>query len=165
MGFSRIVTPYSSSQKKRQSWQVENVLQGRRKFQLVVLSSSCVIMYINCGLVDKLPTKQTRSGPKLIKPKRTTNVDRRTKYWAKPFDIDEREIILDDEDDDIFEWSNLFHYTISDTAIFNQEIHRCDAGCCTIKFLSESFQRLGIGCLPPSPTVVHLGSHPTSSCG
>lgn len=53
-----------------------------------------VLDAINCGLVDRLPTKQTRSGPKLVKPKRFRNDDRTG--------MDEPDIILDDEDDGIF---------------------------------------------------------------
>ena len=59
-----------------------------------------VLDAINCGLVSKLPTKQTRSGSKLIKPKRTkSREDDRT----KSFDMSDLDIILDDEEDTMYE--------------------------------------------------------------
>jgi len=107
MGFSRIVTPSSSGQKKTKRAGGKRSPPGPKEVSaggIKQLMCDNVLDAINCGLVDKLPTKQTRSGPQLIKPKRrSTNRDDSMKDRAKPFDIDEREIILDDEDDDIFE--------------------------------------------------------------
>ena len=74
MGFLRIVTPSSTSQKK------ENLACRKRPPRPKEVSASglkqlvCdnVIDVFNCGLVDKLTTKQTRSDTKLIKPKQST---------------------------------------------------------------------------------------------
>ena len=82
MGFSRIVTPTFGDKKNR---------YGPREVSKGLTQIMCdnLLDAVNCGLVKTLPTKNTLSGPKLKKPKRSN--------WNND------EIILDDAEDDIFE--------------------------------------------------------------
>ncbi|KAL7532259.1 hypothetical protein ACHAXR_007554 [Thalassiosira sp. AJA248-18] len=104
MGFSRIVTPSSSSKKKKREGRNSSAPGPKEVSAGGIKQLMCdnVLDAINCGLVMKLPTKQTRSGPKLIKPKRATNKGN-TNGREKSFDMDELDIILDDENDDIYD--------------------------------------------------------------
>jgi len=100
MGFSRIVTPSSSSQKKNKKSAYQSGPREVSAGGIKQLMCENVLDAINCGLVSKLPTKQTRSGSKLIKPKRTkSREDDRT----KSFDMSDLDIILDDEEDTMYE--------------------------------------------------------------
>mmetsp|Transcript_18213 Transcript_18213/g.39362 ORF Transcript_18213/g.39362 Transcript_18213/m.39362 type:complete len:268 (+) Transcript_18213:157-960(+) len=106
MGFSRIVTPSSSSSRNKKTRSGKNNAPGPKEVSvggIKQLMCDNVLDAINCGLVDQLPTKQTRSGPKLRKPKPSTSngrmEDETTAFGMNELDT----IILDDEDDDIFE--------------------------------------------------------------
>ncbi|KAL7450018.1 hypothetical protein ACHAWC_002005, partial [Mediolabrus comicus] len=85
MGFSRIVTP-SFGDKKNRSNGPREISKGG----ITQIMCDNVLEAINCGLVKKLPTKNTMSGLKLKRPKRST-------AW------NDDDIILDDAEDDIFE--------------------------------------------------------------
>lgn len=102
MGFSRIVTPSSSSQKKKKSGKSYHQSGPQEVSAGGIKQLMCenVLDAINCGLVSKLPTKQTRSGSKLIKPKRTKS---REEDRTKSFDMSDLDIILDDEEDTMYE--------------------------------------------------------------
>lgn len=84
MGFSRIVTP-SFGDKKNRSNGPREISKGG----ITQIMCDNVLEAINCGLVKKLPTKNTMSGLKLKRPKRSS--------W------NDDDIILDDAEDDIFE--------------------------------------------------------------
>ena len=101
MGFSRIVTPSSSSQKKKKKSAYQSGPQEVSAGGIKQLMCENVLDAINCGLVSKLPTKQTRSGSKLIKPKRPKSRD--DKDRTKSFDMSDLDIILDDEEDTMYE--------------------------------------------------------------
>ena len=101
MGFSRIVTPSSNQKSKRKnaSFGPKEVSAGGIK----QLMCDNVLDAINCGLVMKLPVRQTRSGPKLIKPKGRPRNSRAGSNEEESAGMDELDIILDDEEDDVFE--------------------------------------------------------------
>ena len=107
MGFSRIVTPSasSSSQKTKRKGRVHS--PGPKEVSaggIKQLMCDNVLDAINCGLVSSLPTKQTRSGPKLIQPKRPSKSNgTRMEGRTKSFDMSELDVILDDEPDIMFE--------------------------------------------------------------
>ena len=108
MGFSRIVTPSPSGKGRGAARKAAGggVAPGPRRVSaggIEQLVCDNVLDAINCGLVDRLPTKQTRSGPKLLKPKRFRNDDRMNDAAARRSGMDELDIILDNEDDDKFE--------------------------------------------------------------
>jgi len=103
MGFSRIVTPSSVCKKKTRRAAGRNDAPGPKEVSvrgIQQLMCNNILDAINCGLVDKLPTKQTRCGPKLIKPKRLAD---NGSVKNTPFGMDELDVILDDEDDNMFE--------------------------------------------------------------
>ena len=100
MGFSRIVTPSSNQKKKRKSGKAQSGPQEVSAGGIKQLMCENVLDAINCGLVSKLPTKQTRSGSKLIKPKRPKS---REDDRIKSFYMSDLDIILDDEEDTIYE--------------------------------------------------------------
>ncbi|KAL9180494.1 hypothetical protein ACHAXT_010947 [Thalassiosira profunda] len=100
MGFSRIVAPSSASGKKK-----KKVDAGPKEVSvggITQIMCDNVLDAVNCGLVDSLPTRRTRSGPKLIKPKRESR-EGGSRRGARQFGMDEMDVILDDEEDDIFE--------------------------------------------------------------
>ena len=107
MGFSRIVTPSaaSSSQKTKRKGKMHS--PGPKEVSaggIKQLMCDNVLDAINCGLVSSLPTKQTRSGPKLIKPKHPSKSNgTRMEDRTKSFDMSDLDIILDDEDDMMYE--------------------------------------------------------------
>ena len=115
MGFSRIVTPSSSSSSSGQKNKKNSKAGGRIQSGVQEVSAGGIkqlmcdnlLDAINCGLVTKLPTKQTRSGSKLIKPKRSKSRlnDDMKDIPTKSYDMSDLDmpIILDDEDDMMFE--------------------------------------------------------------
>ena len=115
MGFSRIVTPSSSSTSSGQKNKKQRKAGGRIQSGVQEVSAGGIkqlmcdnlLDAINCGLVTKLPTKQTRSGSKLIKPKRSKSRlnDDMKDIPTKSYDMSDLDmpIILDDEDDMMFE--------------------------------------------------------------
>ena len=106
MGFSRIVTPPNSSgrQKKKGKNGVHPGVKEISAGGITQLLCDNVLDAINCGLVDSLPTKRTRSGPKLVKPKRQRSMTNSSTRKGNSFDdVDDfDEPILDDEDDDMY---------------------------------------------------------------
>jgi len=102
MGFSRIVTPMSSSGTKKG----KSAPAGRKEVSkggIKQIMCDNVLDAINCGLVDELPTQHTRSGPKLKKPKYSSKRTSRRNDEAKSLSLESFDIILDDENDDMFE--------------------------------------------------------------
>jgi predicted ATP-dependent serine protease len=87
MGFSRIVTPTYGDKNNR--YGPREVSKGG----ITQIMCDNILEAVNCGLVKKLPTKNTISGPKLKRP--TAQHD--DAMWNN------EDIILDDAEDDIFE--------------------------------------------------------------
>ena len=90
MGFSRIVTPTFGDKNNR--YGPREVSKGG----ITQIMCDNVLEAVNCGLVKKLPTKSTISGPKLKRPKKRPTVHNDA-MWNND------DIILDDAEDDIFE--------------------------------------------------------------
>jgi len=90
MGFSRIVTPTFGDKNNR--YGPREVSKGG----ITQIMCDNVLEAVNCGLVKKLPTKNTISGPKLKKPKRST-AQKNDAMWNND------DIILDDAEDNFFE--------------------------------------------------------------
>jgi len=90
MGFSRIVTPTFGDKNNR--YGPREVSKGG----ITQIMCDNVLEAVNCGLVQKLPTKSTISGPKLKKPKRSTT-QKNDAMWNND------DIILDDAEDNFFE--------------------------------------------------------------
>jgi len=87
MGFSRIVTPTFGDKNNR--YGPREVSKGG----ITQIMCDNILEAVNCGLVKKLPTKNTISGPKLKRP----TAQRDDAMWNN------EDIILDDAEDDIFE--------------------------------------------------------------
>ena len=91
MGFSRIVIPSSSSSSRKKTKTGSRNDSGPKEVSagggIQQLMCDNLLDAINCGLVDKLQTRKSRSGPKLKKTK-------------APGITDELGVILDDEEDD-----------------------------------------------------------------
>lgn len=90
MGFSRIVTPTYGDKNNR--FGPREVSKGG----ITQIMCDTVLEAVNCGLVKKLPTKSTISGPKLKRQKRSTT-QKNDATWNND------DIILDDAEDDFFE--------------------------------------------------------------
>ena len=96
MGFSRVVTPPADRRAPRKGGG-----SGPRKVSkggIKQLMCDDLLDAINCGLVDRLPTRQTRSGPKLVRQKKSGT-------RRRPRTDDENDemmdvLIVDDEEDD-----------------------------------------------------------------
>ncbi len=89
MGFSRIVTPTFGD--KNNKFGPREVSKGG----ITQIMCDTVLEAVNCGLVKRLPTKSTISGPKLKRPKRSTT-QKNDAMWNND------DIILDDAEDDFF---------------------------------------------------------------
>ncbi|KAL7500234.1 hypothetical protein ACHAWT_010953 [Skeletonema menzelii] len=89
MGFSRIVTPTFGDKNNR--YGPREVSKGG----ITQIMCDNVLEAINCGLVKKLPTKSTISGPKL--KRRNKSSTQNDAMWNND------DIILDDAEDDFFE--------------------------------------------------------------
>ena len=102
MGFSRIVTPSSARKKagngNRAMWPKEVSAGG---IQQIMCDN--ILDAINCGLIKKLPTVNSISGPKLKRVKGTSLTSNEDcSNESSSFHLGELDIILDDGED-IFE--------------------------------------------------------------
>ena len=92
MGFSRVVTPLADRRKSRKGG---NGPREVSKGGIQQLMCDDLLDAINCGLVDRLPTKQTRGGPKLVRQRKSG-----TRGRPGMDDEDMDVVIVDDEEDD-----------------------------------------------------------------
>ena len=91
MGFSRIVVPAASNQKKKREGKMRPGPREASAGGIKQLMCDNLMDAINCGLVSKLPAKQTKSGAMLNKTQRSIS-------GGRPNDA--FDVIEDDEDDD-----------------------------------------------------------------
>jgi DNA repair protein RadA/Sms len=96
MGFSFIVTPTSPQQKKNRGGKMRPGPKESSAGGIKQLMCDNLLDAINCGLVNKLPSKQPKRGATFNKAQRSTS-DGRTRSFGINEDLD---IIEDDEDDD-----------------------------------------------------------------
>lgn len=96
MGFSFIVTPTSPQQKKNRGGKMHPGPKESSAGGIKQLMCDNLLDAINCGLVNKLPSKQPKRGATFNKAQRSTS-DGRTRSFGMNEDLD---IIEDDEDDD-----------------------------------------------------------------
>jgi hypothetical protein len=94
MGFSRIVTPSSPTQKKNRGGKAHPGPKESSAGGIKQLMCDNLMDAINCGLVSKLPAKQIKSGATLNKAR--SNAGGRT----SSFGMNDLDIIEDDEEDD-----------------------------------------------------------------
>ena len=92
MGFSRVVTPLADRRKSRKGG---NGPREVSKGGIQQLMCDDLLDAINCGLVDRLPTKQARGGPKLVRQRKSG-----TRGRPGMDDEDMDVVIVDDEVDD-----------------------------------------------------------------
>lgn len=90
MGFSRVVVPATTNQKKKREGKMRPGPKEASAGGIKQLMCDNLMDAINCGLVSKLPAKQTKSGAMLNTTQRSSD--------GRPNDA--FDVIEDDEDDD-----------------------------------------------------------------